>query len=314
MSHRYKLSRLLAVAAGLALAVPLAGAAVLAQPAIAASVTTAWQNGSFALNPAGVVAESDIVLGAANTASSQSMPLGNGSLGVAAWAANGFTAQLNRSDTMPYRLSPGQVNIPGLSAMTSASNFSGTLDLYDGVLYETGGGMSMKAWVPAGKDELVVNVTGANPSTQQTATLNLWSGRSPSTAASGAIGSLAQTWVDNSQTGNSGQTFGAMAAITAGGQNVTASVVNSDPGEGDVQPELRRLVPGHHRVAQVDRRRPDVNRVEPDRRRHHRDDIIAARDAVVVVERLLGQQRPDPGDLVGRVGAVHGEPAHPVPV
>jgi hypothetical protein len=155
------------------------------------------------------------------------MPLGNGSLGVAAWAANGFTAQLNRSDTMPYRLSPGQVQIPGLSTMTSASNFTGSLDLYNGVLDESGGGMTMQAWVPAGKDELVVNVTGANPSTQQTATLNLWSGRTPTTAASGAIGSLAQTWVDNSQTGNSGQTFGAMAAITAGGQNVTASVVNS---------------------------------------------------------------------------------------
>jgi hypothetical protein len=225
MSHRFKLSRLLAVAAALAIAVPVA---VSVQPARAATATTAWQNGSFSLNRSGVVAESDIVLGAANTADSQSMPLGNGSLGVAAWAANGFTAQLNRSDTMPYRLSPGQVNIPGLSAMTSASNFSGTLDLYNGVLDETGGGMSMQAWVPAGKDELIVNVTGANPGTQETATLNLWSGRSPATAASGAVGSLAQTWVDNSQTGNSGQTFGAMAAVTAGGQNVTASVVNSE--------------------------------------------------------------------------------------
>ena len=224
MSHRFKLSSLLAVAAALAIAVPVA---VSIQPVRAATATTAWQNGSFALNRSGVVAESDIVLGAANTASSQSLPLGNGSLGAAAWAANGFTAQLNRSDTMPYRLSPGQVNIPGLSTMTSASNFSGTLDLYNGVLDETGGGMSLQAWVPAGKDELIVNVTGANPGTQETATLNLWSGRSPATAASGAIGSLAQTWVDNSQTGNSGQTFGAMAAITAGGQNVTASVVNS---------------------------------------------------------------------------------------
>ena len=225
MSHRFKLSSLLAVAAALAIAVPVA---VSVQPARAATATTAWQNGSFSLNRSGVVSESDIVLGAANTAGSQSLPLGNGSLGAAAWAANGFTAQLNRSDTMPYRLSPGQVNIPGLSAMTSASNFSGTLDLYNGVLDETGGGMSMQAWVPAGKDELIVNVTGANPGTQETATLNLWSGRSPSTAASGAIGSLAQTWVDNSQTGNSGQTFGAMAAITAGGQNVTASVVNAE--------------------------------------------------------------------------------------
>ena len=227
MSRRFPLFRLLALAAGLVLVMALTAGTVLSRPAVAATGTTAWQNGSFALNAAGVVAESDIVLGAANTSDSQSMPLGNGSLGVAAWAGNGFTAQLNRSDTMPYRLSPGQVNIPGLSAMTSASNFSGTLDLYNGVLDETGGGMSMQAWVPAGKDELVINVTGANPGTQQTATLSLWSGRSPSAAASGAIGSLAQTWVDNSQTGNSGQTFGAMAAITAGGQSVSASVVNS---------------------------------------------------------------------------------------
>ena len=85
MSHRFKLSSLLAVAAALAIAVPVA---VSVQPARAAS------------------------------------------------------------DTMPYRLSPGQVNIPGLSAMTSASNFSGTLDLYNGVLDEAGGGMSMQAWVP----------------------------------------------------------------------------------------------------------------------------------------------------------------------
>ncbi len=220
MSARFPLFRLLLVAA---LAAPVA---VLGRPAAGATVTTAWQNGSFSVNAGGVVSRSDVVLGRPNTADSQSLPLGNGSLGVAAWAASGFTAQLNRSDTMPYRLSPGQVQIPGLSAMTSASNFTGTLDLYNGVLNESGGGMTMQAWVPAGKDELVVNVTGANPGTRQTATLSLWSGRSPATAASGAIGSLAQTWVDNSQTGNSGQTFGAMAAITAGGQNVTASVVN----------------------------------------------------------------------------------------
>ena len=68
MSHRYKLSRFLTVAAGLALVIPLAAVAVLIRPALAATVTTAWQNGSFSLNPSGVVSESDIVLGAANTA------------------------------------------------------------------------------------------------------------------------------------------------------------------------------------------------------------------------------------------------------
>jgi len=220
--------RALAITAAAALA---AGTLVItavadAPAASAATVTTAWHNGTFSENTGGVVSRSDIVLGKPNSANSQSLPLGNGSLGVAAWAANGFTAQLNRSDTQPYRLSPGQVQIPGLAAMTSASNFTGTLDLYNGVLTESGGGMTMQAWVPAGKDELVVNVTGANPAARQTAALNLWSGRSPATAASGAIASLAQTWVDNSQSGSSGQTFGAMAAITAGGRNVTVSVVN----------------------------------------------------------------------------------------
>ncbi|WP_377267045.1 hypothetical protein [Peterkaempfera sp. SMS 1(5)a] len=217
-----------AVAAAVSLLTPLAlTVGPGSQPAAAATVTTAWQSSSFHLDTAGVVSRSDVFLGRPNTASAQSLPLGNGSLGVAAWGANGFTAQLNRSDTMPNRLSPGQVQIPGLSAMTSASDFTGSLDLYNGVLNESGGGMALQAWVPAGKDELVVHVTGANPGTRMTASLNLWSGRSPATATSGAVGSLAQTWVDNSQTGNSGQTFGAMAAITAGGQNVSASVVNS---------------------------------------------------------------------------------------
>jgi F5/8 type C domain len=222
--------RLLATATGcfLVAATVLVTAALGTAPAAsAASDTTAWQNGAFSVNAGGVVSRSDIFLGQPNMADTQSLPLGNGSLGVAEWAADGFTAQLNRSDTMPDRLSPGQVEIPGLEAMTSAANFTGSLDLYNGVLNESGGGMTMQAWVPAGKDELIVNVTGASPSAQETADLYLWSGRTPTATASGAIGSLAQTWVDNTQTGFSGQTFGAMSAITAGGQNVTTSVVNS---------------------------------------------------------------------------------------
>jgi hypothetical protein len=222
---RFKLSGL-AVAAALSLATPLAVAVGSSTPAAAAGTSTAWQNGSFAQNVGGIVSRSDVVLGRPNSSANEFLPLGNGSLGVAAWAANGFTAQLNRSDTMPYRLSPGQVNIPGLSALTSASNFAGYLDLYNGVLHESGGGMSLTAWVPAGKDELIVDVTGANPGSRQTASVGLWSGRTPTASASGAIASLAQSWSDNSQTGNSNQTFGAMAAITAGGSNVSASVVN----------------------------------------------------------------------------------------
>src|SRR5258708_23901331 len=91
----------------------------------ATGTTTAWQNGSFTVDPPNVVRRSDIVLGRANTDPTQFMPLGNGTLGAAVWAANGFTAQLNRSDTFPDRKSPGQLVIPGLSRLTGASNFTG---------------------------------------------------------------------------------------------------------------------------------------------------------------------------------------------
>jgi hypothetical protein len=192
----------------------------------AAGATTAWRDGTFALNPDGVVSRDDIVLGQPNINPTASIPLGNGALGVAAWAANGFTAQLNRSDTMPDRKSPGQVNIPGLSVISHAADFTGRLDLADGVLEESGGGESMKAWVSTAKDELIVDVTGANPGATQTASINLWSGRNPTAAVNGKTGTLAETWVDNSGNGASGQTFGSLSAITAGGRDVSASVVN----------------------------------------------------------------------------------------
>lgn len=209
-----------------ALLAALAGL-VLVNPTIASgttSATTAWQHGAFHLDPAGVVSRSDVVLGAPNLRGTASMPLGNGSLGVAAWAAGGFTAQLNRSDTMPDRKSPGQLNIPGLSVISHAADFSGRLDLVDGVLRESGGGMSMKAWVASAKDELIVDVAGANPDITQTATINLWSGRKPAAGVSGTIGTLAETWQDGGPPIGSGQTFGTLAAITAGGQRVNTTI------------------------------------------------------------------------------------------
>jgi hypothetical protein len=42
------------------------------------------------------------------------LPLGNGALGAGLWSADGLTAQLNRADTMPERLSPGHLVVPGL--------------------------------------------------------------------------------------------------------------------------------------------------------------------------------------------------------
>jgi hypothetical protein len=224
-----------------ALLVGVSGAVLAAAPAgaatSAATPTTAWQNGAFNLDPLSVVSRDDVVMTKANTNPNTSMPLGNGALGVAAWAANGFTAQLNRSDTMPSRKSPGQVNIPGLSAMTQAADFSARLDLTDGVLQESGGGMSMKAWVSTAKDELIIDVSGANPAQAQTASVSLWSGRHPAAAVSGTAGTLAETWQDNSGYGASGQTFGTLAAITAGGQDVTTTVVNSTKVQTTFKPD-----------------------------------------------------------------------------
>ncbi|HET6296545.1 MAG TPA: DUF5703 domain-containing protein [Kribbella sp.] len=205
-------------------------------PAAAAPGTTAWQNGSFVVDTPNLVRRSDVVLGRANSAPAESMPLGNGALGAAVWAANGFTAQLNRTDTFPDRKSLGQLVIPGLSRMTSAADFSGRLDLYDGMLRQSGGGMTMTAFVRADTQQLVVDVTGADPNTSQTAQVNLWSGRAATSRASGSVAALSETWVDNSGEGASGRTFGSLAGLSAGGRSVVASAPNPLTAQVNFQP------------------------------------------------------------------------------
>ena len=85
------------------------------------------------LEPASVVGRSDIVLERPNLLAREAMPLGNGRLGVAVWGEEGFTAQLNRADTLPNRLSPGQVVLPGLKTLVAAADYAGRVDLYNGV-------------------------------------------------------------------------------------------------------------------------------------------------------------------------------------
>src|SRR5882757_4044003 len=205
-------------------------------PAVAAPGTTAWQNGTFVVDTPNVVRRSDIVLQRPNPAPAESLPLGNGALGAAVWSADGFTAQLNRTDTFPDRKSLGQLVIPGLSRLTSAADFSGTLDLYDGMLRQSGGGMTLTAFVRADTQQLVVDVTGADPNSTQTAQVKLWSGRSPQARAAGSVAALAETWVDNNGAGASGRTFGSLAGLTAGGRNVVASTPNNLTGQVSFQP------------------------------------------------------------------------------
>jgi hypothetical protein len=196
-----------------------------AQSATAATAS-AWHDGKFQIDIHGVIGRSDIVLGRPNRASSEAMPIGNGRLGVAVWSADGLTAQLNRNDTLPNRLSPGQVVIPGLAALTGAKDYSGRLDLYRGEFREQGGGMTATAFVEPHTDTLVVDVSGANPNQPQTALLKLWDPRTPRASAEGRSGLLSQSWIDNKNPGASGRAFGSLAAITADGRGVSAVVTD----------------------------------------------------------------------------------------
>ncbi len=206
--------------------------------------TTAWKAGHFVVDAAGLLSRSDIVLSQPNALPAEAMPMGNGRLGIAVWSADGFTAQLNRADTLPHRDSPGQVVIPGLTALTSAKDFNGRLDLYNGTLVEHGGGISLTAYVQVSTDTFVVDVTGADPNTTQTAQLRLWPPRAPEVTASGKAGMLAQTWIDHFGPGASGETFGALAAITATGREVSAAVTGSRAVTVTFKPALD----GHFRV------------------------------------------------------------------
>src|SRR5262249_48201141 len=126
--------------------------------------------------------------------------------------------------------------IPGLARMTGAADFTGTLDLYDGMLRESGGGMTMTAFVRSDTQQFVVDVTGADPNATQTAAVKLWSGRSPVARASGAVAALAETFVDNNGAGASGRTFGTLAGVSAAGRNVVGSTPDGLTAQVSFQP------------------------------------------------------------------------------
>ena len=210
----------------------------------AARPTTAWRNGRFHLDVPHLVAQSDIVLAHPNLLPSQAMPLGNGRLGVAVWSANGLTAQLNRVDTMPTRLSPGQVVIPGLAALTHAGDYSARLNLYNGEFVEHGAGITAVVYTQPQSDTLIIDVSGVKPGAPETAELQLWPPRKPHASVTGTTGILAQNWIDNKQPGASNNPFGSLAAITAQGRNVTAAVT----GPRAVTVTLRADSTGHFRI------------------------------------------------------------------
>jgi hypothetical protein len=179
------------------------------------NVSTAWRRGVFHIDREAIVERSDIILQRPNESQSGAMPLGNGRLGLAVWAQDGYTAQLNRGDTFPLRLSPGQVIVPGLSKLVGADNYSGRLSLHDGEFLQSGGGMTAITYVDESLDVMVIDVTGAAPKVPQTAELRLWPPRKPQVLLKDKIGVLAETWLDNQEAGASEEMFGSLAAITA---------------------------------------------------------------------------------------------------
>src|SRR5579859_1832080 len=192
----------------------------------------------------GVIGRSDIVLARANAEANQAMPLGNGRLGVAVWAADRFTAQLNRVDTLPDRVPVARVNVPGLAALTAGKDYSGRLDLYNAEFRESGAGISAKVYVESGSDNLIIDVTGAAPGVVQTATVSLALPRAPKAAVAGTTGILSETWRDDWQPGASGRAFGSLAAVTAEGREVSAKV--ADP--YSVSVSFKPFEDGHFRI------------------------------------------------------------------
>jgi alpha-L-fucosidase 2 len=189
---------------------------VIAQP----RKTPSSARAAYQIDRRGVVERSDVILQKPNESPQAAMPLGNGRLGVAVWAQDGFTAQLNRADTLPERLSPGQVILPGLKAMTRTPDYSGRLDLYNGEFRQSGGGITATTYVAATLDVMVVRVTGMNPKTLQTAQLQLWPPRQPNAVRAPRVGILAETWLDNKEAGASGRRFGSLAAVTADARDI----------------------------------------------------------------------------------------------
>lgn len=172
------------------------------------------------------------------------MSLGNGTVGVAVWSQEGLTAQLNRADTLPDRLSSGQVVIPGLIGLTHAGDYSGRLDLYNREFRERGGGMAVTAYVQPGSDTMIFDVSGVPAEKMQTAELRLWEPRSPWVAIEGRVGMLSEFWIDNERPESSGRAFGSLSAITADGRDVLVRVKDSRTIEISFKP----YPDGHFRV------------------------------------------------------------------
>ena len=176
--------------------------------------------------------------------------------------------------------------------------------------------MTATTYVRADKDELVIDVTGADPNSTQTARINLQNGRNPTAGADGAIARLAETWVDTgSSTGGTGKTFGSLAAVTAGGRERDRRAWSTRAPSRSPSSPTPTALPRHRRLA----RRGPAATPQATAATLLGSDATApasapARRPPAVVARLLGQGRPDPPAVRRRHRGLHGEPAHALPL
>lgn len=208
-------------------------------------MTTAWAPAATAkVGVEAMVSRSDIFVGQPNILPRQAMPLGNGRLGVAIWAADGLTLQLNRADTLPGRLSPGEVVFEGLRPMIADRTFRGRLDLFNGEWRQTGAGMSVQVVVDPQLDRVIVEVTGADPNVEQRVTLKLWQPRLPTALVSTSGVSLAEHWIDDTQPGASGRAFGSLAGLRVTARDVAGEKLD----DRTVATTFHAMPDGHYRV------------------------------------------------------------------
>ena len=89
-----------------------------------AAATTAWQGGHFHIDVPGWSAGQTLFWNGPTSTRRKRCRWATDGWG-GCWSEDGYTAQLNREDTWPSRLSPGHVVLPGLKKLTGASDYSG---------------------------------------------------------------------------------------------------------------------------------------------------------------------------------------------
>ncbi len=218
-----------------------------------ATPTVAWLNGQLDVDTGGVMGRSDIVSTEPSDGPPDAMALSNGALGAAVYnrgaptdydcggacpgpaydAANvGYLAQLNRGDTYPDGRSAGQIIIPSLGTLATATPFQGRLSLMRSELVQSAGGVRVASYVDANVDRFVIEVSGVDPNADQTVIVRLWAKspdqgiiyggnstapRSPVSFAQDGVAGLSETFQSQ------GQTFGFATAATAVGRNLQVS-------------------------------------------------------------------------------------------